>query len=477
MSIKTVFLDMGGTIDTFWFSPEMRLQATPGLQALLSAAGIDLHLTNEKLYGLVTTGLANYHQWRLRTLDELPSCQVWRKYILAGYPEDFPQLDPIADDLMVWIETHYYQRQMRPEIPMVLDEIQKMGFKIGLISNVNSRGQVPLNLNQYGIHHYFNPIVLSSEYGRRKPDPAIFHYAARLANSPTSECIYIGDRISRDIVGAKRAGFQLAIQIKHNFEHGERDEGATPDLIIENMADLIDILRQDNNHPKRNNLLKTTTTHEIRAILFDADGILYYRPGKGQKFNAFLKEFGVNGKNISSLEVEHLRHQAFIGRITFEQYKEAVLRMYGITEPSHICRGIEIINEEKNDVRYFDGVRETLTTLKNKKFYLGIVTDTAHPLHVKINKLERGGFGAVWDSITSSQEVGAQKPDPKIYNTALQQLGVNSSQAVFVGHKSSELEGARQVGMKTIAFNYDDTAKADFYIENFSDLINLPIIK
>jgi FMN phosphatase YigB (HAD superfamily) len=56
-------------------------------------------------------------------------------------------------------------------------------------------------------------------------------------------------------------------------------------------------------------------------------------------------------------------------------------------------------------------------------------------------------------------------------------LGVNSSQAVFVGHKSSELEGARQVGMKTIAFNYDDTAKADFYIENFSDLINLPIIK
>jgi putative hydrolase of the HAD superfamily len=80
-------------------------------------------------------------------------------------------------------------------------------------------------------------------------------------------------------------------------------------------------------------------------------------------------------------------------------------------------------------------------------------------------------------SITSSQEVGAQKPDPKIYNTALQQLGVNSSQAVFVGHKSSELEGARQVGMKTIAFNYEDTAKADFYIENFSDLINLPIIK
>ena len=157
----------------------------------------------------------------------------------------FPQLDSIADDLMVWIETHYYQRQMRPEIPSVLNAIQKMGYKIGLISNVNSRGQVPLNLSQYGIMHYFNPIVLSSEYKRRKPDPSIFHYAARLSKSPTSECIYIGDRIARDVLGAKRAGFKLAIQIKHDFKHGETDEGATPDFILNNMTELLDILQNE----------------------------------------------------------------------------------------------------------------------------------------------------------------------------------------------------------------------------------------
>jgi putative hydrolase of the HAD superfamily len=81
-----------------------------------------------------------------------------------------------------------------------------MGYKIGLISNVTSLGQVPLNLTQYAIKGYFNPIVLSIEYGRRKPDPAIFHYAARLANSPTSECVYIGDRVARDILGSKRTG-------------------------------------------------------------------------------------------------------------------------------------------------------------------------------------------------------------------------------------------------------------------------------
>ncbi|OGN90972.1 MAG: hypothetical protein A2Y88_06135, partial [Chloroflexi bacterium RBG_13_48_10] len=225
MTVKAVFFDMGGTIDTFWYSKEMRLAETPGLQLLLSSYGLDLRLNDQQLYDLVTNGIARYHQWRLVSYQELPASVVWRDYILAGKSDPYPQLDSIADDLMVWIETHYYKRKMRPEIPAVLAAIQSMGLKIGIISNVNSRGQVPLNLTQYGIKHYFNPIILSSEYKWRKPDPSIFHFAARLANCPTSECIYIGDRIARDIVGAKRAGYKLAIQIKHDFKHGENDDG------------------------------------------------------------------------------------------------------------------------------------------------------------------------------------------------------------------------------------------------------------
>jgi hypothetical protein len=40
-----------------------------------------------------------------------------------------------------------------------------------------------------------------------------------------------------------------------------------------------------------------------------------------------------------------------------------------------------------------------------------------------------------------------------------------------VGHRAVELQGARDVGMKTIAFNYDADAEADFYIEDFSQLL------
>jgi putative hydrolase of the HAD superfamily len=178
MTIRAVFFDMGGTIQTFSYTRELRLAATPGLEKLLKSAGIDLQLDCVHLYTLVSDGLARYHEWSIHSMQELPPQMVWRDYILADFTIDSNALDSIAEDLMVYIETRYYQREMRPEMPQVLQAIQSMGLKIGLISNVCSRSQVPNNLAEYGIGHYFEPIVLSSEYGRRKPDPAIFHYAA-----------------------------------------------------------------------------------------------------------------------------------------------------------------------------------------------------------------------------------------------------------------------------------------------------------
>ncbi len=201
MTVQAVFFDMGGTIETFSSTPEFRLQATRGLGQRLLSAGIDLPLSTEQLLEVITTGFKRYLHDKLETLEELPPARVWREYILADYPVESETLASIAEDLMLYYETHFYQRSMRPEMPAVLQAIQQMGLKIGLISNVCSRGQVPLNLEQYGLRHYFDPLVLSSQYGRRKPDPAIFHHAARLAGVPTSRCLYVGDRIARDILG------------------------------------------------------------------------------------------------------------------------------------------------------------------------------------------------------------------------------------------------------------------------------------
>ena len=476
MTIQAVFFDMGGTIETFWYSRELRLQATPGLRSMLLAAGLDLHINTEQLYDLITGGLARYHRYRIQTLEELPPLRVWRDYILSGYPVDTKKLDAIAEDLTVYIETHYYLREMRPEMPMVLDTIQKMGLKIGLISNVNSRGQVPCNLEKYGIRQYFDPIVLSSMYARRKPDPAIFHYAARLASVPAGRCVYVGDRIARDIVGARKAGYKLAIQIRHDFRHGEDDDGAPPDAVISHMTELVDILRTELDRSTNNAPAEASPSPPIRALLFDAGDILYFRPRRGDKLTAFLKELALDAEDFPEATKKSITRQAYRGQIDQDHYREALLRMYGVTQPEHVERGKRILDEEDNNLQFFNGVQKTLLALKDIGYLLGVVTDTAAPVHVKLSWFERGGFGHIWDTIISSAELGIQKPDPQIYHAALGQLGLHPAQAIFVGHNTSELEGARAVGMKTVAFNYDETAKADYYIEHFAELLELPFV-
>jgi len=476
MNIQAVFFDMGGTIDTYGYTRELRLERTPGIQERLRSAGIELGLNNEELFEVVSTGLKRYHAWSLKSLEELPPQNVWGDYILPEHNVDREALEAIAEDLMCYIETCYYKRKMRPEIPAVLESIKQMDLKIGLVSNVNSWGQVPTNLAEYRLERYFDPVVLSSRYGRRKPDPAIFHHAARLAMVPTSHCVFVGDRIARDVLGARRAGFGLTVQIEHDFAHGELDEGAIPDYVIESMTELLDILQKEQKRISPGPKFVDDTPCKVRALLFDAGDLLYYRPERGKFFTEFLAELGLDREETYASERYVLRQQAYRGEMDQEEYQREILSLYGIIAPELAARGLKAMRKDENNVQFFEGVRETLLTLKDEGYLLGIVTDTANPLHAKLNWFERGGFGHVWDALTSSLDVGVRKPDPKIYCAALEQLGVTVDQTVFLGHKKSELEGARAVGLKTIAFNYDEDAPADYYVEKFADILKVPLL-
>ena len=469
MNIKAVFFDMGGTIETFGYTRELRLDTTAVIMQRFIDVGIDLQLTTEELYEVISSGLSKYKAWSLQTMEELPPQRVWADYILAGRDVDRKKLSAISEDLMFLIETDFYHRAMRPEVPDVLQSIQAMGLRIGLISNVNSRGQVPVNLKKYGIIEYFDPIVLSSEYGCRKPDPAIFHHAARLANVPVSQCVYVGDRVVRDIDGARRAGFGLALQIRHDFKHGEDDQGSSPDAVIDNLTELLEILGKERTDGKI-----SANQRKIRAFIFDAGDILYYRAQRGRHFAAFLKELGLEPNPTFSQQKKAIQSQAYRGQITHEEYREALVGIYGLTQPHLVERGKQALVEDDGNVSFFEGVAETLHELKKQGYLLGIVTDTANSISAKLKWFERGGFGQVWDSIISSMDVGTRKPDPRIYDAVLQQLGLSPDQAIFVGHKASELAGAHAIGMQTVAFNYDKDASADHFIEKFSDLLMIP---
>ena len=57
-----------------------------------------------------------------------------------------------------------------------------------------------------------------------------------------------------------------------------------------------------------------------------------------------------------------------------------------------------------------------------------------------------------FDHIIISAEVGVAKPDPKIFQIALDQAGVRPNEAVFVDDFYANIEGCEKVGMTGIHF-------------------------
>jgi putative hydrolase of the HAD superfamily len=63
--------------------------------------------------------------------------------------------------------------------------------------------------------------------------------------------------------------------------------------------------------------------------------------------------------------------------------------------------------------------------------------------------VERLGIVDAVDALVLSCELGSAKPDPRIYRAALDALGVESADAVFVDDQTAYCDGARAVGIDT----------------------------
>ena len=64
----------------------------------------------------------------------------------------------------------------------------------------------------------------------------------------------------------------------------------------------------------------------------------------------------------------------------------------------------------------------------------------------------REKFDDAFDKMVISAEVGAMKPDPKIFQIALEQFGLKPKEAVFVDDFLINIEGCEKVGIKGIHF-------------------------
>jgi putative hydrolase of the HAD superfamily len=87
-----------------------------------------------------------------------------------------------------------------------LDELQRRGFKRGLISVCSSDVEEAWDETAFAQH--VDDVVLSCTVGLSKPDPRIYELAcARLEVAP-DECLFVGDGANDELAGAERVGMR-----------------------------------------------------------------------------------------------------------------------------------------------------------------------------------------------------------------------------------------------------------------------------
>ncbi|MEQ5807798.1 HAD family hydrolase [Alteromonas sp. NFXS44] len=99
-------------------------------------------------------------------------------------------------------------------------------------------------------------------------------------------------------------------------------------------------------------------------------------------------------------------------------------------------------------LKLYDDVVPELNALKSRGVMLGLVSNIAS---IYIPSVERTGLMSLFDSVVFSCDAGYIKPEPEIYYSALDELGLKPSDALFVGDNfRADVKGPRGVGMHAI---------------------------
>ena len=121
--------------------------------------------------------------------------------------------------------------ELFPDCIPVLKEMKRGGYPLAVVSDAQKvfclgEGEM------LGLNGFFNFIILSTQFGFRKPDPRLFGIASTLLNIVPSESVYIGNDPEVDVKGARQTGMR-AILLDRNKKN--KNQEPKPDFYANNL--------------------------------------------------------------------------------------------------------------------------------------------------------------------------------------------------------------------------------------------------
>jgi len=188
----------------------------------------------------------------------------------------------------------------------------------------------------------------------------------------------------------------------------------------------------------------------IRAVFFDLGGVIVRTEFQAPR-QRLAERLGMEYDDLVKIVFDSdSGYKATIGEISSDEHWASVLQR--LKRPASELSAIraEFFAGDIVDRTLLDFLRSL-----RGKYKTGLISNAWGDLRDFIVKEK---FDDAFDRMIISAEVGAAKPEAKIFQIALEQLGVRPNEAVFVDDFLINIEGCEKVGLKGIHFKDPESA-------------------
>jgi len=255
MTVKGIIFDFGFTL--FYFdNPSVERYYECFKKGLLKSIDIlkekrvwSEELSSESFVKKFAKSRQHFFRKSIKTKNEFPTSLIFQNVLESLREEniinnidniDLNTYDKLADIYHSCEEDEWEPFENTRE---TLEILTKKNIKVALISNHPHHQTIENMLKKHDLVKFFDVILTSAKYGKRKPDPKIFLYTLEQMGlkDHANSVIMCGDEYA-DIIGAQRANIQsILLERKYKFPF-EKEINVSNLRKINNISEILDII-------------------------------------------------------------------------------------------------------------------------------------------------------------------------------------------------------------------------------------------
>lgn len=203
---------------------------------------------------------------------------------------------------------------------------------------------------------------------------------------------------------------------------------------------------------------------QVKLFIFDCDGVMFDSKNANRMYyNHILETFGHPPMSDEELEYVHIHNVNDSVRHILRHYPEDVEKAERYRADLDYNPFLQYMKMEEDLIDFL----EFLTPDYDR----AISTNRTTTMR---GILDLFGLSGYFGKVVTAFDVPRPKPHPDALYEILNHFDRKVEESIFIGDSIVDLEHARSVGMRMIAFKNDDLA-ADFHVKRFMEIPELPI--